>query len=117
MKIELKWLKDIPTQKINMFEDRVVYNVAILTRERVKNTDAYPYLSGELARQEIKQPIMGSNKQYAWLSGTDYAMYVWNMKNVNWTNKKTKPQWYYTQYKQEEKKILSQAENIAIKEI
>jgi hypothetical protein len=117
MNVEFKWVKDIPKQKINMFEDRVVYYAAIYTRERVKGTDAYPYLSGELSRQELAQPIVGSDKQYSWLSGVDYAVYVWNMKSPHWTNPKTKPQWYYTQFKQDKEKILSQAQTIALKEI
>ena len=115
--ISFEWVKELPVKQINKFEDRVVYYAAIYTRERVKGTNAYPYLSGELSRQELAQPIVGSDKQYSWLSGVGYAVYVWNMKSPHWTNPKTKPQWYYTQFKQDKKKILSQAQTVALKEI
>ena len=42
--IKFKWVKELPIKQINKFEDRVVYNVAVFTREYTKGTDAYPYL-------------------------------------------------------------------------
>ena len=37
MNVEVKILKGIPVEQINKFEDRVVYNTALATREYVKS--------------------------------------------------------------------------------
>ena len=115
--IKFKWVKELPIKQINKFEDRVVYNVAVFTREYTKATDAYPYLTGKLARSEMAKPIRGYNNTYSLLNGTDYDVYVWNMKDVNWTNKRTKPQWYFRQFRQSSEKIVNNAVSSALKEI
>jgi hypothetical protein len=117
MNIEVKWIKEIPKKQIDNFTDRVVYDVAVLTREYTKGTSAFPRLTGELERQEIATPIVGSNKEYGLSAGVKYAGYVWKMKDVSWTNKSTKPQWYYTQFKNDAEKIVNQAVLTAKKEI
>lgn len=117
MNISFTWLKPLPVNKINQFEDKVVYNTAVYTREYTKGTSAFPRLTGELERQEIKAPIVGSNKSYGLISGVDYAKAVWKMTDVNWTNKATKPQWYYTQFRNSKEKIIRQAVSSALKEI
>lgn len=117
MNINVIIKKDIPVKDIAKFEDRVVYYTAVLTREYTKSLNAYPYLSGELARQEIRSPITGKDGRYNLLAGTNYAKYVWKMNDVNWTNKGTKPQWYYSVYRQKEKTIIDNAQKRAIGEI
>ena len=117
MTITVEWTKEFPKKKIFVFEDKVVYNTAVFTREYTKATNAYPYRTGKLAREEIKQPIGGSNRQYYLTNGTDYDVKVWNMTNVNWTNPNTKPQWYYNQFKASTTKIIKSAINAALKEI
>lgn len=98
MEIEVKIIKGIPVEQIDKFEDKVVYNTAVSTREYTKSRMNYPYLSGKLMRSEVAAPIVGSNKSYGLTSGVDYAKYVWRMKDVNWTNKNTQPQWYYKNF-------------------
>ena len=117
MTIEFKWIKPLPEKQINQFEDRVVYNCAVYTREFTKGTSAFPRLTGTLERAEIASPITGSNKTYGLSGGVDYAKYVWRMTDVNWTNKATKPQWYYTTFKNQAEKVVSQAVSAALKEI
>lgn len=117
MNIEVKVIKGIPVQQIDKFEDRVVYNTALFTREYVKARNAYPYLTGKLARSEIASPITGSRKTYGLTSGVDYAKYVWAMKDVNWTNPSTKPQWYYTAFKEKGYSFITNAVMAAKKEI
>lgn len=117
IEISVKIEKDIPEAQIKHFEDRVVYNTASLTREYVKGMGAYPYLTGDLERTEIASQITGGNAQYNLLAGVDYAKYVWNMTNVNWTNKGTKPQWYYNIHRKFEKTINASAIDKALKEI
>lgn len=117
MNVEIKFVKDIPKEQIEHFEDRVVYNTAALTRESTKNANAYPYLTGNLRRSEVSAPISGSNKEYGLQSGTGYAKYVWNMNNVHWTNSSTQPQWYYNIFRQKAALIVANAVVKAIKEL
>ena len=117
MSIEVQIIKDIPTNQINEFEDRVVYNTAVLTREMTKSSSSYPYLTGKLARTEISIPVQGSNKEYSLLAGVDYAKYVWKMENAKWTNSSTKPKWYLTNYKLYKESIIKTAINRALRSL
>lgn len=115
---DVEIIKGIPKEEINRFEDRVVYNTASLTREYVKGASAYPHLSGELEREELKEPIEHlGNCEYGLLEGVKYAKYVWKMSNVKWTNETTMPQWYYSAFNRKGASLLHNAVNIAIKEI
>ena len=115
--IDVSIIKDIPTKDITKFEDRVVYNAAMYTREYTKNLNAYPELTGELKKQEIKAPITGSNGSYELLDGTTYAKCVYKMKGVKWTNKSTIPQWYDNVYKKKQDLIMEKAKQAALKEL
>lgn len=117
MEVSVEIIKGIPKDQIEHFEDRVVYDVAVVTREYVKSRDMYPYLTGTLAREEIASPIVGSNKEYGLTAGVDYAKYVWRMKDVSWTNPKTKPQWYYNAFNEKGAGLLVNAVLRAKKEI
>ena len=114
---EVTIIKDIPKKQIDYFEDRVVYFTAIGTREYTKGKRAYPYLTGKLERAEVASPVTGSNKEYNLLAGTNYAKYVYRMKNPHWTNKSTLPQWYHTAFKARSKSIVSEAVVHSLKEI
>ena len=100
MKFSLEWIKELPIEQIRQFEDKVVYNCALYTREFTKNANAYPYLTGELMRSEVALPVdkLG-NQEYGLRSGVSYAMDVWKKSNVNWTNPSTEPQWYFNVYR------------------
>ena len=117
MNVEVKILKDIPTKQINKFEDRVIYNVAVETREMTKGLRAYPYLSGELERTEIAEPVTGSNKQYSLGAGVDYANYVYKWNDANWTNPSTEAHWYYGVFDKHTSEIINQAVSNALKEL
>lgn len=117
MNIQVKIVKDIPEKDIAKFEDRTVYFTAVLTREYTKSLNAYPYLSGELSRQEIRSPITGKDGTYNLLAGTNYAKKVYNMRKADWTNKATIPQWYHNVYRRKEKTIIDNAQKRAIGEI
>ena len=117
MNIEVKIVKDLPVEQINKFEDKVVYDVAVLTREFTKSSNAFPYLTGELQRQEIAAPIIGSNKDYGLSAGVSYATRVYNFKNANWTNPSTQPQWYYNVFNKNGNTIISDSVVRALKEV
>lgn len=113
--VEFQWIKPLPIKDINRFEDRMVYNVAVYTREYAKGTSAFPRRTGKLQRSEVASPVVGNNKNYGLVAGTDYAKYVWRMNNVKWTNPSTKPQWYYTVFKNQKEKIMGQALGSSLK--
>ena len=117
MNAEVIIIKDLPIKQIQNFEDKVVYNTALLTREYTKNSNAYPYLSGKLRRTEVATPIVGSNKEYGLTAGVNYAKYVWNMSDVKWTNQETKPKWYFATFKNQAQIIVSNAVMRVKKEI
>lgn len=116
MNVEVKIIKGIPTEQIENFEDRVVYDVAVETREMTKGLRAYPYLSGELEREEIAEPVTGSNKEYSLGAGVDYAVRVYNLDNVNWTNPSTETHWYRTVFDKRKAIIVKEALVKALKE-
>ena len=117
MNIEVKIIKGIPTQQIDSFEDKVVYNTAVATREYTKSRNAYPYLTGELRRSEISDPILGSNKEYSLSGGVGYAKTVYNYTNVKWTNPSTVPHWYHSVFKDKGYVLITGAVIKAKKEI
>ena len=117
MNIEIDIVKGIPAEQIDYFEDRVVYATAVQTRELTKSRNNFPYLSGKLMRSEVGAPIVGTNKEYGLTAGVDYATYVWNFQNPKWTNKMTKPQWYYTNFNEKGAMLLINAVINAKKEI
>ena len=118
MQISVKFIKEIPEEQIRRFEDRVVYNTAAYTREYTKASSSYPYLTGRLARTEASTPIekMGT-LSYGLSAGVDYAKYVWNMDNVNWTNTATEPKWYFNNFKNHANTIVNQAVMTASREV
>ena len=117
MNREIKIIKGIPTQQIDTFEDKVVYNTAVSTREYTKSRHNYPYLTGKLMRSEVAAPIVGSHKTYGLTAGVDYAVDVWGKTNVHWTNPNTKPQWYYRNFQLHGYGFLTEAVFKAKKEI
>lgn len=117
MNVEIEIIKELPKKQMETFEDKVVYNVALMTRNTTKENKFYPHLTGELERQEIASPISGSNMTYSLLSGVDYAKYVWKMTDVKWTNPQTQPQWYYNAFNKQKEILVSGAVVKALKEI
>lgn len=109
MNVEIEIKKGLSKQEIMQFADKVVYNVAVMTRETTKANNAFPYRTGRLQRSEIALPVIGNNAEYGLSSGVDYAIDVWSMRNVKWTNPQTKPQWYYYIFDKSKQMIVSAA--------
>ena len=117
MKIDIEIIKGLPVEQINEFADRTIYNVAVETREMAKGLRAFPYLSGELERTEIAEPITGSDKEYGLSAGVDYAKRVYNYNEANWTNPNTQDHWYASIYDKYYASIVNNAKEKALKEI
>lgn len=116
MNIEIEFIKGIPIEQIESFEDKVVYKVAVETREMTKGLRAYPYLTGTLERTEIQEPIVGNNKEYSLGAGVDYAKYVYQYNDANWTNPSTEAHWYHNIFNRHSATILSEAVSKTLKE-
>lgn len=118
MEIQIEVLKKIPEEQIRAFEDKVIYNTAVLTREYTKSAQAFPYLTGRLQQSEVAAPILKSgDKEYGLATGVDYAKKVWNYKNANWTNPSTQPQWYASILRTNYEVIITNAVNTSLKEV
>lgn len=118
MYAEVEIVKELPVKQIKKFEDKVIYNVAVYTREYTKGANAFPYLTGRLQMSEVAAPIQGSGMEYSLTAGVDYAVRVWKYgENANWTNPSTQPQWYFSVFKKDGQTIVNQAFNTALKEI
>lgn len=117
MKLEVEIIKGLPIEQINEFEDKTTYNVAVETREFAKGSKAFPYLTGELERAEVAEPIIGGNKEYSLAAGVDYAVNVYKLDRANWTNPSTQPQWYHSVFAKNKEIILMQAVSRALKEL
>lgn len=118
MDFEMHWEKEIPIEQIRLFEDKTIYNMAMLTREYTKGSMAFPYLTGRLQQNEVAAPIIKSgNCDYGLATGVDYAKRVWTYNNVNWTNPSTKPQWYMSVLKTSVDVIVANAVQNALKEV
>ena len=103
---------------VEYFTDKVVYNVAVLTREMTKGLRAFPRLTGKLEQEEIASQIVGSKKEYGLMAGVDYAVKVYNYgENTAWTNPNTQPKWYYSVYDKHKSEIVNNAVNRALKEV
>lgn len=118
MEIDIQILKELPVEQIKKFEDMTIYNIAAITREFTKSSNAYPYLTGELQKSEVALPIQQVDKMnYGLGAGIDYAKKVWNYKNANWTNPSTQPQWYASVLRNNYEVIISNAVQTALKEV
>lgn len=120
IKVNIKYKEAIfeMVDDVEYFTDKVVYNVAVLTREMTKGLRAFPRLTGKLEQEEVASQIVGSHKEYGLIAGVDYAVDVYKKgENTAWTNPSTQPQWYYSVYDKHEKEIVNNAVNRALKEV
>lgn len=118
IRTEYKFIKDIPKAQIKSFEEKTVYNTAVLTREQTKSSSAFPYLTGKLQRTETSAPIVNCGKnEYGLTDGVSYAKYVWAKKNVLWSNLATQSEWYFSIFKGNYATIIHNAVNRAKGEI
>ena len=101
--------KGLPTKQLYQFTDRTVYNIAKITLDRTK--DHIPRLTGNMGQDEYSRGVKGADRTYTLGNNKYYyAKYVWNMpKGTHWTNSKSYPQWFITEFKNEKEKIVNQA--------
>lgn len=67
--------------------------------------------AGTLRRATTSGGVRGGNGDFYIGSYTNYAKYVWNMENVNWTTPGTNNKWFARTLKQHQATILDNAIN------
>lgn len=118
--VEVEIIKELPVKKINEYVDLVVYGIARGTMDYTLSDNRYPYKSGNLQRSSMAHdPRKESNGVYCLdvPSEAEYAVYVWNMENVGWTNPSTYPQWFYKVYMEKKDLITQNAIDNAIRSV
>lgn len=92
--------------KLNKVNDVITYVVARQTLDVVGSSEATAYRSGETQRSMYSNGVQADAQGYYIGDFTNYASRVYKMKNVNWTNKKTRPQWFHTIWQEQGELIL-----------
>lgn len=107
MNISYQILKPLDTKSIEQFMDKTVENTARVTLNMTAGN--FPRRTGDLERTSYTFGVKGGNNVYMLGTGVRYGKYVWNMKDVRWTNPSTIPQWYLNVFKNHAESILNQA--------
>ena len=111
---DIEIIKELPKDKINQWEDEVVYMISRKTLDFTDSNRHFPYLTGKLNEASMNEGVVKlGNKTYGLgARGVEYAPKVWNYgQNTNWTNKQTLPKWYVSVYE----KYKNQINEIALK--
>lgn len=115
IKIDVIMEKELPVKELDMWRDRIVYNMARVTLDF--SNPHIPYLTGALEKSSMAFGVQGSNKEYGlgYTETTPYAKKVWNypQNGTNWTNPNSYAKWYETTFKNNREKIIEQAVNNA----
>lgn len=99
IQVSIEVLKPLPKDKIERWQDKVVYGMARATLDFTSSKQHFPYLTGELQKGSMATGVVTINKKTYGLdydrTTTTYAPRVWQYgEGTNWTNKSTLPQWY-----------------------
>lgn len=108
--------KELPTDKIKQWEDKVIYGIARKTLDFTNTNEHFPYLTGALSRASMNEGVMTIAKGTYGLGakGVEYAPKVWTYgTGTKWTNKNTIPQWYMGVFEKYKNEILQDAINSA----
>ena len=110
--VEVILVKDLPTNEINEYMDKIVYGIARTTLDLTNTGHHFPYLTGELNRASMAEGVVKESygNYHLGANGVDYAPKVWNYgSNTNWTNASTYPQWFITEFKRDKNIIVESA--------
>lgn len=114
MNFSVEVIKPLDVKGIENYMDDIVFTVARITKDFTNSGGHFPYRTGNLNITSMAQPIRKVGEATYSLdapNGVEYAQFVWEMKNVNWTNKNTYPQWYETMFKNKKELIVNTAIN------
>lgn len=98
-KTTMNLLKTVP--------DKVVYEVARQTLDRVGSMKITPYRTGRMERTMFSKGVTKSGNVYTIGNYTNYAQYVYNKpQKTNWTNPKSKAKWFDWFWKNQGKNVF-----------
>ena len=107
--VEVKIIKDLPIEELQKYVDLTIYGVARGTMDYTASDNRFPKRTGNLQMSSMAHDPRKENNGVYCLdvpAEAEYAKYVWNMENVNWTNPETYAKWFITVY-QEKKDIIT----------
>lgn len=118
--VEIKFIEELPIDKINEYKDLVVFGVARNVLDYTLAENRFPYLTGELQRSAMAEGVRKESEctYYLGAEGADYAKIVWEYpQKTNWTNPDTYAQWYVTMYQNKAEVITQNAIDNAIRSV
>lgn len=98
-------------EEVKQVSDKIMYAVARITLDLsytnipLSNSKG----RGKLRQTSMSAGVRGSEGNYYIGSYTNYAKYVWNMKDVNWSTPNTFGKWYEENWKRNRTNIMNQA--------
>ena len=109
IQVSVEVTRPLPVEKLNQWQDKVVYEMARTTLDFTNTKQHFPRLTGALQEGSMATGVVSINKKTYGLdydkTTTTYAPRVWEYGyGTNWTNKSTLPQWYmsvFDKYKNE----------------
>ena len=120
VEVEIKFIEELPIDKINEYKDLVVFGVARNVLDYTLGENRFPYLTGELQRSAMAEGVRKESEctYYLGAEGVDYAKRVWEYpQKTNWTNPDTYAQWYVTMYQNKAEVITQNAIDNAIRSV
>lgn len=95
MKVEIKYNKST-MNKLKTLPDKMVYEIARQTLDRVGSMKITPYRTGRMERTMFSEGVKKtSSGVYIIGNYVDYAQYVYaKPQNTNWTNPNSKAKWF-----------------------
>lgn len=110
--VDIQIVKDLPVDKIDRWEDKVVFEIARKTLDFTDSGSHFPYLTGTLNVASMNEGVVseGNMTYHLGSRGVEYAPKVWSYgENTNWTNPSTIPQWYFGVFEKYKNEILQDA--------
>ena len=104
--------KELPTDKIKQWQDKVVFTIARKTLDFTDTGEHFPYLTGALNLASMNEGVIEITPGTYGLGakGVEYAPKVWTYgTGTKWTNKNTIPQWYMGVFEKYKSEILEDA--------
>ena len=95
MSVEIKYNKTT-MNKLKMLPDKIVYEIARQTLDRVGSMKITPYRTGRMERTMFTKGVTREiSGVYTIGNYTSYAQYVYAMpQNTKWTNPSSKAKWF-----------------------
>lgn len=108
MNVEIKYNK-ATMNKLKQLPDKIVYEIARQTLDRVGSMKITPYRTGRMERTMFSEGVKKTSSGiYTIGNYTSYAKYVYGMpQSTNWTNKNSKTKWFDYFWKTQGKNVTN----------